>query len=1454
MSNTFAEVFGGYIAKKESRELLACGEVVKIKYREKNKSMEIQTAFPCFVAHSVLCEAEADIGKGLGAAAVQIAPSFPGEALRPEVLDSVVFYLKRKNAAVNGTFEGAAMAVDGETVTITLTHGGLNILESTGCDKALASLLFEQYGKRVKVAFAGVTETDEVIPAPPRAEERVPFPMDTDVPPEKETPFAAPSNMSSPAEKQAPKRRAHVRRVSSNLPKNLPILMETAQVVYGKPINDPPISLKDLPPEPGEYTVWGEIFDFESRDTKSGKARITSFNITDLTSSTSVKIVQFTGRVKKLQEFEDLKNGVCVLLKGQYTYDTYLHEYTFDAKHISIVKRRKKEDKAEKKRVELHMHTNMSAMDGMTPAEKLIKFAASLGHKAVAVTDHGVAQAFPEAMNAAAAVGNDFKVLYGVEAYYVNDEVPAVSGSADTPFDGEFIVFDLETTGLNAQNERITEIGAVKMGKGEKIAEFNTFVNPQIPIPQKITELTGITNDMVKDAPLEEEALKQFLDFCGDAPLVAHNAPFDTSFVKAAAKRCKLSFANTSIDTVPICRKLLPNLRNHKLNTVADHLKLGKFNHHRACDDAAMLAAIFQKLLLMMEQESKIHSVSQINSALAGGDIKKLRPYHMIILAKNYVGLKNLYKLISLSNLKYYYKKPRIPRSELTRYREGLIIGSACEAGELYEAVSLGRQWGELCDIARFYDYLEIQPIANNEFMIRTGKAADEEELRKHNRTIVSLGEKLHIPVVATCDVHFQNKEDEVFRRILMAGQGFQDADNQPPLYFRTTDEMLKEFQYLGEKKAYEVVVENTNKIADLCEPMRPIPEGTFPPSIEGSDEELQRICWAKAKEVYGDPLPGLVEDRLKRELDSIIKHGFSVMYITAQKLVADSEAHGYLVGSRGSVGSSFAATMAGISEVNPLSPHYVCPNCKHSEFITDGSIGSGFDLPPKTCPKCGTPYNRDGHEIPFETFLGFKGDKSPDIDLNFSGEYQPYAHKYTEELFGSENVFKAGTISTVAEKTAFGYVRKYLDEREMTVHKAEIARLTNGCTGVKRTTGQHPGGMVVVPRNKVVEDFTPVQHPADAADSDIVTTHFDFHAIHDTILKLDILGHDVPTIYKYLEEFTGIPVMEVSTSDEEVIKLFTSPEPLGVTAEEIDCNTGTLSLPEMGTNFVRQMLIDSQPKSFADLLQISGLSHGTDVWLGNAQELIKNGTCTISEVIGTRDSIMTYLMHKGLDPSMAFKIMEIVRKGKATKLLTEEHFAAMREHNVPQWYIDSCMKIKYMFPKAHAAAYVIAALRLGWYKVHKPVAYYAAYFTVRGGDFDAEAAVSGPAMVRRRMDAIKAKGKEATAKDQDLFSNLQIIMEMLARGITFLPVDLYKSDSHKYLIEDGKIRLPFGAVKGIGGSAAESLAAAKDSGGKYISVDDLQNRAGVSKSVIESLAALHVLDGLPATSQMTLF
>lgn len=1450
---TLGEVFDSQFGIKLPQQI-SQGELTQLNINKQARLITLAVKFNGLVERNTLFDTEKLITKTLAYHTV-IKPHFPTELFSADYFPQLYAAVRRDIPSINGTLNNAEVRFENNTLTINLLNGGKTLLDSKGFDKALIKLVSEEFNLYISVNYTGTFEVEE------NSEEYKAAIQDAQEKINRENLQKAAEFYQEEIETAEKREEKHAENTTVEIEvregkfATPQIIQSSIRPLYGRSIRGKMIPISSISGDSGRIVVWGDVFDIEKKVTKSGDKNIFTIDITDYTGSTTAKVFN---SIKESAVIDNIKKVDTIVVQGDVEYDKYAGELVVNARSIGTAQKVKVVDNAEKKRVELHMHTNMSQMDAVTSAGDLVNRAYQWGHKAVAITDHGVAQAFPDAMKAADKINKDeekIKIIYGVEAYFMDDLVESVKGDADTGFDGTFICFDIETTGLSAARDKITEIGAVKVENGVITDTFSTFANPEMPIPQKITQLTGITDDMVKDAPSQSEAVGAFLEFAGDNVLVAHNAPFDTSFIAKACEDMGREYNYTSIDTVAISRAILTDIKNCKLDTVAKFLRLGDFNHHRATDDAEMLARIFINLCQRLTDDYGITKTNDINTKIAGGDFKKLPTYHQIILVKNKTGLKNLYRLISYSHLNYFYKKPRIPKSELVKYREGLIIGSACCAGQLYMAILEGKPWGELKQIASFYDYLEIQPAGNNSFMIRDGRFNSVDELHEIDRTIIKLAKELGKPVCATCDVHFMDPTDSEFRKILMAGQGFKDAEQQAPLYFRTTAEMLKEFEWLGKDKAYEYVVENPNKIADMCEYIRPIPKGTFPPNIEGAQEQLIDITWKRAKEKYGDPLPEIVKARLDKELNSITTYGFSVLYMTAQKLVADSEAHGYLVGSRGSVGSSFVATMSGISEVNPLCPHYVCPNCKHSEFITDGSYGSGFDMPPKNCPECGTLMDQDGHEIPFETFLGFKGDKVPDIDLNFSGEYQSKSHRYTEELFGKNNVFKAGTISTVAEKTALGFVKKFAQERGLVMHKAEEKRLAIGCTGVKRTTGQHPGGMVVVPRTNDVYDFCPVQHPANDVNSDNITTHFDFHSIHDTITKLDELGHDVPTIYHYLELYTGIPVMKVSMSDPEVMSLFTSPKALGVTEEDIDSKTGTFSLPECGTAFVRGMLVEAQPKTFTDLLQIAGLSHGTDVWLGNAQELIHNGTCTISEVIGTRDSIMTYLMHKGLEPGMAFKIMEIVRKGNATKLLTEEHFKAMREHNVPEWYIDSCMKIKYMFPKAHAAAYMIATLRLGWYKVHKPVEYYAAYFTVRSENLDGAIAMQGHQAVRDKMNNIKQKQSvhEATAKDEAEFQTLQIVNEMMARKIEFLPVDIYKSEAKMFKVEDGKIRLPFSSLPGVGGAAADSLAET----GKhteYLSIEDMQIKTKVTKAVIETLKDVGVLKDLPESSQMSLF
>ena len=1118
---------------------------------------------------------------------------------------------------------------------------------------------------------------------------------------------------------------------------------------------------------------------------------------------------------------------------------------------ILKMKKVEKVDSVDEKRVELHCHTTMSTMDGVTPVSKIVERAAKWGHPAIAITDHGGVQAFPDAQ--IAAKKNKIKVLYGVEGYLVDDGVPLALNEKGQNLNDTYVVFDLETTGFSSKNDKIIEIGAVKIKNGEIIGNFSEFVNPKRPIPYKIIELTGINDDMVRNAETIEEILPKFLEFIGDSVVVAHNASFDCSFISKNCNDLGLTFEPTIVDTVPLCRFLYPELKSVKLNIVAKHLGVKLESHHRAVDDAKATGDILLECIKKTKEEMQIDTLAGLNKIfLEKVDIKKLPTYHIIILAKTQAGIRNLYKLVSEAHIDNFFRRPRTKKSRLMEMREGLIIGGACEAGEIYRAIIGGKSDEEVKDIMRFYDYAEIQPIGNNAYMIEKGSVKDEDELKDINRKIYNLAKEINKPTVATCDVHFLDPHDEAFRRIIMAGQGFGDADNQAPLYLRTTEEMLKEFAYLGEEIAREVVIKNPNYIANsIDDNLKPIPDETYPPKIEGADDDIRNMTMNKVHSIYGNPLPEVVQKRLDKELNSIINNGYAVLYLIAQKLVAKSYSDGYLVGSRGSVGSSFVATMSDITEVNGLPPHYVCPKCKKSHFFLDGSVSSGADLEDKDCPDCGVPYIKDGHDIPFETFLGFEGDKEPDIDLNFSGDNQGDIHKYTEVLFGKGYVFKAGTIGTVAEKTAYGFVKKYLDQKGLVVSQAEIERLTIGCTGIKRTTGQHPGGIMVVPNYTDVYNFTPIQRPADDSTSDVTTTHFDYHSISGRLLKLDILGHDDPTVLRMLQDITGLDPKTIPLNDKKVLSLFTSPEALGVTKKELECEVGSYGLPEFGTKFVRQMLVDTQPQTFSDLVRISGLSHGTDVWLNNAQYFIKEGYTTLRDCIATRDDIMVYLMYKGVAPKTAFTIMESVRKGKG---LTEEFEKTMKENNVEDWYIESCKRIKYMFPKGHAVAYVMMAVRVAYYKVYYPLAYYATYFTVRGADdFDADLICKGETAVHARLQELYELGNQATVKDKGLITVLELSFEMYKRGFKMLKVDLYESHATKFLIVDNALRPPLSSLQGVGVNAAKSIAEARKDG-EFISKEDLRLRSKVSKTVIETLSNHGCLEGMSETNQLSLF
>lgn len=1220
------------------------------------------------------------------------------------------------------------------------------------------------------------------------------------------------------------------------------------------------IRISDASPEEGRVALYGELSNMETKELRSGKILV-SFDLYDGTGSLTCK--SFLKPEQADDVISKLKKARGVKLCGNLGFSNFSGEVEMIANTIVETKgleRVVRRDESEVKRVELHLHTKMSQMDGMSSAADLIKRAMSWGMKSIAITDHGVVQSFPEAHKLLGRNNPDMKVIYGVEAYLAPDKKPSVRNIKGQSLDTTYCVLDLETTGFSPRLEKITEIGVMKYQDGKVIDKFSCFVNPEKSIPPRVVEVTGITDDMVRNAETIDKVFPKLLEFIKDSVLVAHNAEFDVGFLRHFARELGYEFDFTYLDTLSLAYELFPEYKTYKLGRIAKNLGIKVDVAHRALDDVDTTVKVF-KVMLDMLRERGVKTLEDIeiyasDETAKKEAFKKLRTHHAIILAKDYVGLKNLYKLVSYSHLDYFYKKPRILRSMFKKYSEGLIIGSACSDGELYQSILLGKSDEEIEAIAREYDYLEIQPLSNNDYLIRNGEVPDKEYLKEINRTIVKLAEKLNKPVVATGDVHFMDPEDEIYRRILEAGQGFKDADNQAPLYLRTTEEMLEEFSYLGRDKAYEVVVTNTNLIADMCEQISPISPEKCPPHIEGCEQEIKDIAYGKAHELYGEELPDIVQERLDKELNSIIQNGFSVMYIIAQKLVWKSNDDGYLVGSRGSVGSSVVAYMTGITEVNALPPHYRCHKCKHSDF-NDYGAKNGFDLPDRACPVCGEMMDKDGMDIPFETFLGFNGDKEPDIDLNFSGEYQAKAHRYTEVIFGKGTTFKAGTIGTIAEKTAFGYVKKYFEERNTSANKAEITRISKGCTGIKRTTGQHPGGIIVVPKGREIFEFCPVQHPADDPNSDIITTHFDYHSIDSNLLKLDILGHDDPTVIRMLQDITGVDPQKIPLDDKETMSIFSSTKALGVTPEQINSKVGTFGIPEFGTKFVRGMLLDTLPKSFSDLLCISGLSHGTDVWLGNAKDLIDGGVITsISDAVCCRDDIMVYLIKMGLEPNTSFKIMELVRKGKALKDPEKwaEYEKMMRDNNVPEWYIDSCRKIKYMFPKAHAAAYVMMAFRIAWFKVHIPLAYYAAYFSIRAKAFDAEYMIFGKEKVREKMKEISLQGNDAAPKDKDMYDDLEIVLEMYERGFKFLPIDLYKSDWDKFKVEEDALRPPLNSISGMGNVAAEAIFNAVHEETPISSIDNLKKRAKIGNSAVDLLRKFGCLNGLSESDQVSFF
>ena len=1452
MAKTLSELFDR--CKSETYQDCMRGEVRSLAVSHDHQQMICHVGFDRPVPRARLDGLGKEIARSYGLTRFSIAPRYRMDGLPQSYIDQLREDLCHRMPSATGLLAGSHWE---------LSDGHLRISMGDTA-RGYFSVALRQMQERIEAE----TGQHIVVEAVPLADEQVEKILQT----QRETRAAAlkaamDAIPAVPAVPEKPRKNLKVRPAGEHTGFQRPKVEKVADenLILGKLYTETPIPIRDALGEFDRVTIEGDVFFVDHREItskKSGKEWVKiAFDITDRTNS--IRVAKFMAKEQAGDIVSAIKTGMHLIVQGKISFDTYEKESILEPTAIVKAKKKVRMDHAPEKRVELHLHTNMSALDGVSDTKDLINRCKLWGWPAMAITDHGCAQAFPLALHVVDGKEEEYpKILYGVEAYYVNDAaaVSVVRGPMDGSLDGEFVVFDLETTGLKPTTEEITEIAAVLVREGEIRDSFQTYVNPHKPIPPEITELTGISDETVADAPDLPEALDKFFAFLGDRVLVAHNAGFDLSFLKAACKRLEIEREFTYIDTLEMSRIMLPHLNRFKLNILAKELQVGPFEHHRASEDAAVLARIWIKLLEKLKNEQNAQRISDINPVLAGlrakeGGLKNLPRYHFIILVKTQAGLKNLYKLISYSFLDHYYRRPLMPRSELIKHRDGLVFGSACEAGELFRAVVDGKPFEELKRIAEFYDYLEIQPIDNNRFMIAKGTAENEETLRDYNRTVLKVADALGKPCCATGDVHFLDPEDEAYRRILMAGQGFPDADNQAPLYLKTTEEMLEEFSYLGKDRAYEVVVTNPNKIADMLDPIRPIPRENYPPKIEGSAEELETMCREKAKRMYGDPLPDIVQARLDRELKSIIGNGYDVMYMIAQKLVSKSLQDGYLVGSRGSVGSSLVAFMSDITEVNSLAPHYLCPKCKYFELHENEGVGCGVCLPDKVCPRCGTPLKKEGFSIPFETFLGFDGDKVPDIDLNFSGEYQPRIHKYTGELFGADHVFRAGTIATVAEKTAYGYVKKYMEERGIECSRAEENRLAAGCTGIRRTTGQHPGGIVVVPKEVEIYDFCPVQHPADDPTSDIITTHFEYHSIDANLLKLDELGHDDPTMIKHLEDLTGVNAQEIPLDDPEVMSLFTSNRALHYvddTPDPILGDLGCLAVPEFGTKFVRGMVSDTKPTTFDDLLCISGLSHGTDVWLGNAADLVASGI-PLKECICCRDDIMNYLIGKGVAPKLAFQTMESVRKGKGLKPEMEE---AMKANDVPDWYIDSCKKIKYMFPKAHAVAYVMMAFRIAWFKVHRPLAFYSAYFSIRAKGFDAACMIRGDKVCMEKIQELHRKDVDKTisAAEKDTQTTLEVCHEFYKRGFTFAPMDIYKSDATKFLVTENGLIPPFTSMPGIGEQAAVNLVEERRNG-PFLSAEELSVRCPkVSKSVIELLDEIGALGSMPKSTQISLF